>query len=89
MKTDETMIVTMTVSDLRAIVREEVTGAVKNQSKPKLTYTTAEAAGILNVPETWLATAARDGKIPSLKIGHYVRFRASDLETFVGEKKAS
>lgn len=76
----------------RQIVREEIAAAVKSQEKPKLTYTTAEAAAILGVPETWLATAAREGRIPCVKIGHYVRFKLSDLEKFInsnGEKNVA
>lgn len=75
---------------VRLIVREEIGTAVKNQLKPKFTYSTAEAAELLNVPETWLATAAREGRIASVKVGHYVRFKLVDLENFIetnGEKK--
>jgi excisionase family DNA binding protein len=77
------------VDQIRSVVREEIVAAVKSQPKLKLTYTIAEAAEILNIPETWLATAAREGKIPSLKIGHYVRFKLSDLEAFTEKRKAS
>ena len=75
---------------VRLILREEIAAAVKNQPKPKLTYSTAEAAELLNVPETWLATAAREGRIPVIRVGHYVRFKLADLEKFIetnGEKK--
>ncbi len=67
----------------RQIVREEIATAVNSQSKQKMTYTTAEAAEILNVPETWLATAAREGRVPVVRVGHYVRFKISDLENFI------
>ena len=71
------------VEQIRAVVREEIGAAVKSQPKIKLTYTTAEAAEILGVPETWLATAARQGRIPCLHVGHYVRFKLADLENFI------
>ncbi|HEX9262840.1 MAG TPA: helix-turn-helix domain-containing protein [Candidatus Binatia bacterium] len=70
------------LDSFRKIVRDEIAAAVKSQPKPKLTYTTAEAAEILNVPETWLATAAREGRVPCLRLGHYVRFKLADLENF-------
>jgi excisionase family DNA binding protein len=73
--------------EIRQIVREEIGAAVKAQTKPKLTLDTKEAAELLNVPETWLAAAARDGRIPSLRIGHYVRFKPADLENFINSKE--
>jgi excisionase family DNA binding protein len=73
---------------IRQAVREEIAAAAKIQSKPKLTYTTPEAAEILNVPETWLAAAAREGRVPSVRIGHYVRFKLSDLENFIETRRA-
>ena len=73
----------MLIEQFRLVVREEIAAAVQNSPKAKLVFSTAEAATILNVPETWLATAAREGKIPSVKIGHYVRFRQADLEAYI------
>jgi excisionase family DNA binding protein len=74
---------------IRQAVREEIAAALKNQPKAKITYDTKEAAEILNVPESWLAQAARDSKIPIVRIGHYVRFRMTDLEKFIEDKKGS
>jgi excisionase family DNA binding protein len=71
------------LESFRQIVRDEIATAVKSQPKPKLTYTTAEAAEILGVPETWLATAARDGRVHCVHVGHYVRFKLADLENFI------
>jgi excisionase family DNA binding protein len=67
----------------RQIVREEIAAAVKSQAKPKLTYTTAEAAELLGVKESWLASAARDGRVPCVHVGHYVRFKLADLDKFI------
>ena len=72
---------------IRQAVREKVSSGIKSQPKPKLTLNTKEAAAILNVPETWLATAAREGRIPVVRIGHYVRFRPADLEAFTQSLK--
>jgi excisionase family DNA binding protein len=72
----------------RAIVREELKAAmVANQAKPKLTYDTKEAAAILYLPESWIAAAARDGKIACVKVGHYVRFRLEDLQAFIESER--
>ena len=69
---------------LRGILREEL---AKQESLPKLLYSTKEAAEILSVPETWLASAARNGIVPSVRAGHYVRFAIRDLETFIEQNK--
>jgi excisionase family DNA binding protein len=74
---------------VRQIVREEVSSAVKKQPPAKLTYDTAESAIILGVPESWLAAAAREGKVRSVRIGHYVRFRLSDLQEFIESRTAA
>src|SRR6266542_1520444 len=71
----------MTVADLRALIRDEIEAA-KKQELPRLLYNTAEAAKILDVPPTWLAAQARAGKIPDVRKGHYVRYRIPDLEEF-------
>jgi excisionase family DNA binding protein len=72
---------------IRQAVREEIAAAIKTQPKPKLTYTTAEAATLLNVPETWLAAAAREGRIRSVRVGHYVRFKIEDLQNFINKEE--
>jgi excisionase family DNA binding protein len=84
---EERMIVTMTIADLREIVREELQ-AVSASGKPEpLLLDTDEAAQFLNVPPTWLASMAREQKIKSVKLGHYVRFARADLEAFILQMK--
>jgi excisionase family DNA binding protein len=85
--TDECMIVTMTIADLRAVVRQELEAVSANGKPEPLLLETEAAAQFLNVPATWLASMAREGKIKSVKLGHYVRFKRDDLETFILEMK--
>jgi excisionase family DNA binding protein len=42
-----------------------------------------EVAERLNLPPTWVREAARRGELPSLKLGHYRRFRSEDVETWL------
>jgi excisionase family DNA binding protein len=79
---DERMIVTMTIADLREILRQELAALKPAEPEPLLLDTEA-AAQLLKVPPTWLATAARDGKVKSVRLGAYVRFRKRDLEAFI------
>ena len=72
------------VDQIRAVVREEIAAALAtNKPKPKLLFTTEEAAELVAVPVTWLAEAARQNKVPSVRVGHYVRFKIDDLRNFI------
>ncbi|WP_423961314.1 helix-turn-helix domain-containing protein [Candidatus Binatus sp.] len=42
--------------------------------------TAPEMAKILNVPESWVREQARLGELPSVKLGHYVRFRSDEVK---------
>ncbi len=66
----------------REVLREEMAGQNGNQ-EPKLLYSTKEASHILGVPETWLGRAARQGIVPCVRMGHYVRFTANNLESYI------
>src|SRR5882757_2701448 len=42
--------------------------------------TAGELAQRLNLPESWVRTEERAGRIPSFRLGRYVRFRLMDVE---------
>ena len=73
---------------IRLAVKEAAAEAVKEvkAAHDKL-LTAEEAADFLNVPITWVGEAARRGELPSIKAGHYRRFRRADLEKFIEQKK--
>lgn len=53
--------------------------------------TLLDAKGVaerLGVPESWVRDMARQGKIPSIRLGHYVRFRVSDLDAHVSAQRS-
>ena len=66
----------------REVLREEMAGQNGNQ-EPKLLYNMKEAASLLTVPETWLGRAARQGIVPCVRMGRYVRFTANNLEAYI------
>jgi excisionase family DNA binding protein len=39
----------------------------------------AEVAQLLNVPESWVRDAGLDGRLPSIKVGFYQRYRRQDV----------
>ena len=49
--------------------------------------TAGELAGRLSLPESWVRTEERAGRIPSLRLGKYVRFRLRDIERALAERK--
>ena len=46
-----------------------------------------ELAEHLNVPESWVRTEERAGRIPSVRLGRYVRFRLRDIERALAERR--
>jgi len=74
---------------IREIVREEIKAANGNgHNSPALL--SAEAAGkLFDVPKTWISEAARRGELPSVRLGHYVRFKPQDLEAFIKANQSS
>jgi len=44
-------------------------------------------AARLSLPESWVRTEERAGRIPSLRLGRYVRFRLSAIERALAERK--
>jgi excisionase family DNA binding protein len=49
--------------------------------------TAGELAERLSLPESWVRTEERAGRIPSLRLGKYVRFRLRDIERTLAERK--
>jgi len=45
------------------------------------------AAERWGVPESWIYDMARQGKLPSVRLGRYVRFLPADLERFIAEHR--
>ncbi len=53
--------------------------ASREDSKEEL-LNAGELAQHLHLPESWVRTEERLGRIPSVRLGKYVRFRLSDVE---------
>ena len=46
------------------------------------------AADLLNVPASWVLAEARAGRIPSVSLGKYRRFKRDDLIAWLDRKAA-
>jgi excisionase family DNA binding protein len=51
--------------------------------------TAEEVASTLAVPTSWVYRQAREGAIPSVQLGRYVRFEASDIESWISAQKTN
>jgi excisionase family DNA binding protein len=45
-----------------------------------------QLAELWNIPESWVREQARMGNLPSIRLGHYVRFRTKEVERFLAER---
>lgn len=50
---------------------------------------TADASKFLGIPESWLATRARNGEAPCRRLGKYVRFDLVELRAWIDATTAS
>ena len=46
-----------------------------------------QVAEMLNVPVSWIYSAAERGDLPSLKIGKYRRFRRDEIEAWLQKQR--
>jgi len=69
----------------RQIVREEIERANAKRKPAKLLFDTKEAAAMLNVPDTWLASKARAGEVPYRQTGHYRSFSIGDIDAIISQ----
>src|SRR4051812_37592482 len=46
----------------------------------------SEAAALLNVPESWVRSEARAGRIPSVSLGRYIRFKRDQLSDWLDRR---
>jgi excisionase family DNA binding protein len=60
---------------IKQAIREEL----QRHNNPKQLLTPEELAERLKVPLSWVYENSRTGKIPSVKLGRYVRFRLNDV----------
>ncbi|MSP39512.1 MAG: DNA-binding protein [Deltaproteobacteria bacterium] len=74
------------LDQIREVVREEIRTATGKDSQSPTLLSAERAAKLFDVPKTWISDAARRGELPSVKLGHYVRFRIDDLHAFVATR---
>ena len=49
--------------------------------------TAEEVAAMLRVPQSWVYGAARNGNLPAVRAGRYVRFDRRDIEAWIDRQR--
>jgi excisionase family DNA binding protein len=80
-----TLLGTALLDTIREAVREEIRAAGNGHSTTEL-LTPEELAAKLKVPVSWCYEQSRQGKIPTHRIGRYIRF---DLQEVIASQKKS
>jgi excisionase family DNA binding protein len=73
------------LDQIRAVVREEIAKALSQRRPARLNFSTAEAADMLGVTESWLASKARAGEVPHRQMGHFRLFSLQDVEAIMAQ----
>jgi excisionase family DNA binding protein len=48
--------------------------------------TAADVAELLNLPESWVREAARQDRIPHLRLGRYIRYHAPAIHAWLAQQ---
>lgn len=78
-----TLLVTLTVADLRALLSEALCDSLAPSQPPREVLTRREAADFLRTSVATLDRLARDGEIPSRRVGDSPRYLRADLLAYV------
>lgn len=70
---------------LLSLILSERTGGRGNTAGSGL-LDAPELAKRFGVPESWVREQARLGKLPFIRLGHYVRFRLEEIEHYLAER---
>jgi len=71
------MLVTLRLSDLRALIRSEL--ALTGNGQTLELFTPKELAERMKLPVSWVYEQSRLGNIPTHRIGRYLRFSLSEV----------
>ncbi len=87
------LLVTLTVDQLRSLIREELKAANSNRGaviEPPPVLNSEQAAAYLAMPVAVLRKRTARGEVPSFKIGAVLRYRRAELDEWIasGGKKA-
>jgi excisionase family DNA binding protein len=76
---DSTPAFTLTVGQIDEIVRRAVQTALAREGRADPLLTPDDLADKLKVPVSWVYEQSRQGNIPTVRIGRYIRFRLQEV----------
>ena len=82
---DSSLLVTLTVGQLREIMHQAPNGNGCHDGDHLLN--TKQAANRLGVPVSWIREMARKGELPCVHLGHYIRFKPEDLDQYIKDHR--
>jgi excisionase family DNA binding protein len=85
----EELLVTLTVTELRGLVRDEIAAAIARLAEVREVLTLEQAAELLQLNPQVLAKNAEKMGVPSHKIGPQWRFIRSELLAWLAGKRAA
>ncbi len=68
---------------LLALMLSERIGNGDNKRLGSALLSAPDLAKLFGVPESWVREQARLGNLPSIKLGHYVRFKIEEVQRFL------
>lgn len=88
---DSALLVTLTVEQLRELIREEIRAAIGPDGSATLDalLNAEQVAKILGVEPAYVYSQARVKKIPSIKIGKYRKFSPSQIKKWLDRRNIS
>jgi excisionase family DNA binding protein len=72
---------------VRRVVHEELNG--NGHGDGYVLLTAEQLAARLNVPKSWVEAQSRQGKIPTRRLGHYIRFDLQEVLEVTAPRKKS
>jgi len=83
---DSALAVSLTVGELRALIREEVHKSVNGNANLDPLLDAEDVAKILGVDTAYVYSLARAKKIPSVKLGKYRKFSPCQIKKWLDRK---
>ena len=57
--------------------------------RPGGLLTADDVAELLGTPKTWVYAQSRDGTLPTVRLGRYVRYRREAVESWIVEQESA
>lgn len=83
------LILALTAAPTALTLEEAQAAAGRPPAGEQLLLTAGQLAKQLNLPESWVRTEERAGRIPGIRAGRYVRFKLADVEAALARRRGS